>query len=75
MRPVFTAALLIPLVLGMGSVAGAQEPPSDATQELQDFVGAPPPSFASMEELVAAFRQVLAAGDKAKLAAMRPHSR
>lgn len=69
-RNLITAALAISLGLGTVCAADAQEPQSGAAQDLQAFVGPTPPSFATVDELVEAFRTALAAGNKEELASL-----
>ena len=69
-RYLVTAALAMSLTVAGLSAAGAQEPPADAMQDFEPFVGAPPPTFATVDELVAAFRTGLAAGDKTTVATL-----
>lgn len=69
-RNVLTATALA-MSLGLSSVCeGVAQEPQSAAQELQAFVGPTPPSFATQEELVEAFRAALAAGNKEELASL-----
>jgi hypothetical protein len=69
-RNVVAAALAISLGLGAVGAAGAQETPTGAAEDFQAFVGPMPPSFATVEELVEAFRAALAAGSKEQVASL-----
>lgn len=70
-----TAALALSLgfpALSAGSAqeAGAQEAEPGALRDFEAFVGEAPPTFATVEELVEAFRKGLAANDKAAVASL-----
>jgi hypothetical protein len=69
-RHVVTAALALSLSVPALSAGIAQEPQAGAAQDFQAFVGPVPPSFATVDELVEAFRKALAAGDKEAVASL-----
>jgi hypothetical protein len=69
-RHVVTAALALSLSVPALSAGIAQEPQTGAAQDFQAFVGPVPPSFATVDELVEAFRKALAAGDKEAVASL-----
>lgn len=69
-RSVIASALTISILTCALDVAEAQDAASGKAEELQPFVGAQPLSFPTVEELVEAFREALAAGDKEKLASL-----
>jgi hypothetical protein len=69
-RYVISAALAISVSVSALSVAGAQDTQAGAAQDFQAFVGPVPPSFATVDELVDAFRKALAAGDKQAVASL-----
>jgi len=63
-------AFVVLLALGGVSAADEQEPQASAAEGFQEFVGAQPPSFATVEELAEDFRAALASTDKAVLASL-----
>lgn len=69
-RHVITAALALSLTVPALSAGIAQEPQTGAARDFQAFVGPVPPSFATIDELVEAFRKALAAGDKQDVASL-----
>jgi hypothetical protein len=69
-RYVITAALAISVSVSALSVVRAQDTQAGAAQDFQAFVGPVPPSFATVDELVDAFRKALAAGDKQAVASL-----
>jgi hypothetical protein len=69
-RIVIAASIAIPLGFGAVHATFAQQAPATAAEDFQPFVGEAPPSFASVEELVDAFRAALANGDKTALSTL-----
>jgi hypothetical protein len=69
-RYLVTAALALSLSVPALSAGGAQEAQTGAAQDFQVFVGEAPPTFATVEELVEAFRTALASDDKEKVASL-----
>jgi hypothetical protein len=69
-RYVVTAALAMSLTVAGLSAASAQEPATDSVQDFQPFVGAPPPTLATVDDHVAAIRTALAAGDQTAVATL-----
>ena len=67
----FASALLgATALLVLAAPVPAKDAPRNDLGEFRAFVGGPPPSFGSSDDLVKQFRAVLAEGDKAKLATL-----
>ncbi len=69
-RHLIAAAIVTSLSLAALSAASGQESQTSTVQELESFVGPEPQSFATVEELVDAFRAALAKGDKEAVASL-----
>ncbi len=69
-RHLIAVVVATSLSLAAISGSGAQESQTSTVQDFQSFVGAEPPSFATVEELVDAFRAGLAAGNKEEVASL-----
>jgi hypothetical protein len=69
-RHIVTATLALSLSVPALSSGGAQEARTSTVREFEAFIGEAPPSFASVDELVEAFRTALASGDKEEVAAL-----
>ncbi|TIN48120.1 MAG: DUF2950 domain-containing protein [Mesorhizobium sp.] len=69
-RHLLTATLALSFSVTALSASAAQEAQPGAAQDFQPFVGEAPLSFATVDELVEAFRTALASGDRAKAAVL-----
>jgi len=69
LRKLAATALCASALLLSGAPLSALDAPKDLG-EFSSFVGAPPPSFGSTDDLIKQFRAVLADGNKAKLATL-----
>ena len=67
-RYLITATLALSLSVPALSAGSTQEAEASTVKDFESFVGEAPPSFATLDELVEAFRRGLAANDKEAVA-------